>query len=585
MQETVDSLRDGDGFAGPVDPARAAVYAPPVLSHAPRLLSTLDRDPASADYGGFDRDHWAWKYRDFPVTMLQLGVQPLARLWRYPLPDSDYHRDPALLEWILGSLRAVCRRQHDDGSFDSVAPNARDQGVSLLMALALCRCLELLGVAVPRELARRMRDAVERACRYAMGSSEDYAFIGNHHALFALAYLEAADLLEVEVFRVAARREVRELLGRQSKDGWFEEYGGPDPGYESFTVAYLSAYWQRTREPELLAALERCVAFYAYCVHPDGSVGGVYGSRQTSLYNPAGFERLASSIPLAASVAGFMRDALGKHNVLTPASADPENLAFVLDAYLDACLGEARAPVDAPALPFETLQGLRRFDDCGLAFYGTRSYYGVVHGGKGGVCCLFDRPSRRKAYQDAGYLVRGRGRVWSSNHPGSTSRGEEQGLCVEAVLRDAGQPRLTPGRFVLLRLLNLTLFRSARLARWIRRRIVNRLILDRGRSPLRLERRVRFEPDRVHFHDRLAGPPGLGLDELRASTCHTPRHMGSANYYHPADLGPRLSPPTSGLVRSLSAEGRVESRFAVRFDETGEVSLEASRGGEGRGLG
>ena len=33
--------------------------------------------------------------------------------------------------------------------------------------------------------------------------------------------------------------------------------------------------------------------FLAHAVHPDGSVGGVYGSRHTHLYVPGGLERLA----------------------------------------------------------------------------------------------------------------------------------------------------------------------------------------------------------------------------------------------------------------------------------------------------
>ena len=83
---------------------------------------------------------------------------------------------------------------------------------------------------------------------------------------------------------------------------WPLEYDGFDPGYETLGIQYLARYWEKTRDARVLASLRRAVAFFAHAVHPDGSVGGAYGSRHTRLYFPAGFEILAGEIPEAASV-------------------------------------------------------------------------------------------------------------------------------------------------------------------------------------------------------------------------------------------------------------------------------------------
>src|SRR5204863_1153471 len=50
---------------------------------------------------------------------------------------------------------------------------------------------------------------------------------------------------------------------------------------------------------DLVAAIERAVGFAAHFVHPDGSFGGEYTSRNTYNYFPHGFELAGKWIPAA----------------------------------------------------------------------------------------------------------------------------------------------------------------------------------------------------------------------------------------------------------------------------------------------
>jgi hypothetical protein len=105
-----------------------AFYAAAALAEAPRLMSLLDREPLSPTYGSFDREHWAWKFRDFPQGMLQSAAYPLSLLWRYPFQGSPYYENERLLQWIFGAIEQTLARQHTNGAFDAFAPNEQNPG-------------------------------------------------------------------------------------------------------------------------------------------------------------------------------------------------------------------------------------------------------------------------------------------------------------------------------------------------------------------------------------------------------------------------------------------------------------------------
>lgn len=551
-----------------------SVYSVQALAQLPRLLGLLDREAFSASAGSFDRSHWSWKFRDFPLTMLQTGITPLAMAWRFSFPGSPYTGNPQLLAWIVSGMERTLKLQHQDGAFDSVGPNTRDHGVTLAMVHCLAGASRLLGDALPSALRERLERSLRRACAFSARSGEDYAFISNHQALFAAAWLEAAEHTGDAGYRRRADEVLARILREQSPDGWYREYGGPDPGYESLGIHYLAKCWQRTRSAELLASLRRSIEFFAHCVHPDGSVGGVYGSRHTQLYFPSGFEMLAAELPMAAAVAKFIRARLERGNVLTPAASDAENLVPLLASYLDAALvsgPESTGP--AAALPCETLAGSRRFSDSGIAVMGAPGYYAVASGAKGGVCRIFSKHSERVAYEDAGYLASAAGRLWTSQRLGQSGGAGEGELLCTAQFSEVRQELPTAWKFVLLRLLNLTLFRSLRLGAWLRRRIIARLITSAHPGPLKLERRIRFDADGVAFEDRITLSRPVAIERLELARSFTAIHMGSAKYFHPSELVDTPLPDTSTMAKALRAGRTAECRYRLVLSADAEPML------------
>ncbi len=267
---------------------------------------------------------------------------------------------------------------------------------------------------------------------------------------------------------------------------------------------------------------------------------------------------------MAAAVAKFMRERLERGNVLTPAASDAENLVPLVCSYLDAALMCGRESAGlAAALPCETLAGFRRFSDSGIAVMGAARYYAVASGAKGGVCRIFSKHSERIAYEDAGYLASAAGHLWTSQRLGQSGCAGEGELLCTAQFSEVRQELPTAWKFVLLRLLNLTLFRSPRLGAWLRRRIIARLITSVRPGPLKLERRIRFDADGVAFEDRITLSRPVVIERLGLARSFTAIHMGSAKYFHPSELVETPLPETSTMAKALHAGRAAECRFRL----------------------
>jgi len=548
--------------------AGATVYLGFAREAMPRLLGTLDRESLSPTRGSFDRDHWAWKFRDFPITMLQAGVLPLAWWWRTPAPDNPWYGRAAVHEWIQAALGAILDRQHRNGAFDTVAPNSQDHGVTLAQCYVLATTADLLGEDCPSPLAERIANGLRRGAAFAARSSEDYAFITNHQALFALTWHRLGQRLSDAALGARAEAVVAAIVAHQSPDGWFAEYGGPDPGYETLGLQHLAQLAEERPDPALSGAIDRSLAFLAHCVQPDGGLGGGWASRHTRQWYPAGLELLAERSETARALADFLRPRLVQAPVVTPQTVDAHNLPLLLHSYCLAAtaVGRRNEEPRTVSLPCEAEAPLRYFPDAGVVFASTPSYYAACGLRKGGVLAVVGKSPAVLVHEDAGYVAQtgGPGRRWSSALLGLTVECDVHGAgaMTRARFGLAPRPVLTPWAFLLLRCLNLTLFRSVWLGARIRRMIIARLITGRRPGRLQLERRLSFEADRVVVEDAISGGD-RSVASLWRPRAFTAVHMGSARYYHPQDLADLPEPLLAEAARHLAATGAVTLQYTI----------------------
>ena len=135
--------------------------------------------------------------------------------------------------------------------------------------------------------------------------------LANHQALAALALQNVHALTGEPRFR-AGMETLRDLaLSWQNNEGWFQEYEGADPGYQTCTISFLAKLRRKTGDAKLTEPLQRAAKFAAHFMHPDGSYGGEYGSRNTHHFYPHGFELLGAESAEALQTAElYLRKAL-----------------------------------------------------------------------------------------------------------------------------------------------------------------------------------------------------------------------------------------------------------------------------------
>ena len=304
-------------------------YAESALAHIPRLLGAIDRNPYRATYGCLDRQFWHYRTAAFASEMYQEGALALALVASRPYPGNRWHGCERTRELAVAALRFPARHGRRDGSADDYYPFERALGAAVFSLTAATAAYEVLELDDPL-----LRAWFVRRGRW-LARHDESGRLANHQALAALGLARAGRITGDESLVRAAQQRLARVLAWQSPEGWFEEYGGADPGYQTLSIECLAGYQQLTGADWLDEPLRRAVDFARRFLHPDGSFAGEYGSRGTYLYFPHGMEQLAARWPAAADLADAYLAALG-HAAVAALDDDrliAHRLASLLEAY------------------------------------------------------------------------------------------------------------------------------------------------------------------------------------------------------------------------------------------------------------
>lgn len=307
------------------------LYLAAALPHIPRLWGNIDRNPYRSTYGCLDRQFWHYRTASFPSEMYQEGVLPLALVFAHPLPGNRWHGDERLRELAVAALKFAARNCHRDGSCDDYYPFERALGAAVFSLAACTEAYRLL-----RLEDSEVVEFFERRARWLMKNDES-GRLANHQALAALALERVAMITGDRVCHDAAVERISKVLSWQHEEGWYEEYGGADPGYQTVTIDCL-AKWQRlTGCRRTDRSLRKALEFSRHFLHGDGSCGGEYGSRGTHHFYPHGMELLAAEHAAAADLAdGFLRAlASGRQAFFNDDRLFAHQLGNLIEAWLD----------------------------------------------------------------------------------------------------------------------------------------------------------------------------------------------------------------------------------------------------------
>lgn len=461
------------------------LFARVALAEIPKILTLQDRNRQSPTYGCFDRNFWQYKIIDFPSGMAQEFVYPLALAWDTDLDGNPFYRSEAVREWVRAGIAYAASSGHVDGSCDDYFPFERAAGAAAFSLLACIESYRLLDLSddLPVDFFRRRGRWLARH----MESGR----LSNHEALIALIMCRLHQMTGEELWQEAFESRLARLLSWQhQREGWFWEYDGCDPGYLTLTIGALASVQDAAPRGDVEAALGRAIDVAAQFVHPDGSFGGEYGSRNTYNFFPHGFE-LAGEIHNSAVA---VNDCIlrGIEAGLMPCYADDHIVGHHLWSYL---LAWRHFRADRRGSLSHT-EGIVRLPDAGLEIHRHDRSQLIVAARKGGVFKLF-REDRLIASDTQISLRLADGRVavahlqgkydFRSSAPDASSAGDHE-IVIEGHLAWAKQAAMTPAKLIVLRLAMLTFGRF--FPNMIRRILQRLLITGRTIAPFTFRRHL-----------------------------------------------------------------------------------------------
>ena len=274
------------------------LFAQAALAEIPKILTLQDRNPHSPHYGCFDRNYWQYKIIDFPSGMSQEFVWPLALVYDMPLPDNPYYQQPNLKTWVEAGILFAAKSAHPDGSCDDYFPFERAGGAAAFSLLACLESYRLLKL----ENQQALKFFETRADWLA--HHQESGRLTNHQALIVLCLELASRVLNTQKWQGAIQQRLEQVFSWQDSEGWFQEYEGCDPGYHTLTISCLARVYDLgdRKDDRLRDAIASGVRLASHFVHPDGSYGGEYTSRNTYNYFPHGFELVGRWMPEALSL-------------------------------------------------------------------------------------------------------------------------------------------------------------------------------------------------------------------------------------------------------------------------------------------
>ncbi|MEB3340204.1 hypothetical protein [Okeania sp.] len=290
------------------------LFAEEALAQIPKILTLLDRNLHSPTYGCFDRNFWHYKIIDFPSGMAQEFVLPLALAYILEIPNNPYYLQEMIKEWVEAGILYAANTAHADGSCDDYFPFEKASGATAFSLLASVESYQILGLNNYAILSFFEKRANWLVNHYESGK------LANHEALIVLCLELLSILLETSKWDKAKASRLERLLSWQSQEGWFTEYSGFDPGYHTLTISCLARIYELNPSEKLKDIIIKAVELAGQFVHPDGSFGGEYASRNTYNFFPHGFELVGQWFPAALSINDQFL--IGLKNGLAPCYAD-----------------------------------------------------------------------------------------------------------------------------------------------------------------------------------------------------------------------------------------------------------------------
>lgn len=509
-------------------------YLNEIQKNLPRILSLYDRDSLSSTSGLGDRYYWAWGLIDFPNGTFQALPKGLSILIKNGLLKDNLQKERILdlIDKIFWGTKRITRK---NGSLEEAFPFESSFCVTSLVASGLLYTIDSLENELGQVKIKEYTEIVEPLISFTKENDESHGFISNHLATAAMALLQWVEVSKDTDAEKKSRDLIDRILSKQSKEGWYDEYGGADPGYQTLSMDYLAEIYHKTNDNDVKVSLGKSIDFLLHFAHPDGSFGGLYGSRNTRFYYPSGILSLAGDFDKAASLSSQMTSSISHTKVPTLSCIDEPNLIPMFNSYASAAnsFRKHHKLLQHSQVIYSKSKASKKtiihFQDAGIFIRKTRSTYTIVNLKKGGLFYHF-KGETLAAFNPGSCIDYGKGRIASTQHLGSLESVEINGdkITLTSNYHKISKKNFNPLFFIVLRGLSFFLFNSKPIRNYIKSTISNLLI----RCPKRISlqnKRILELGDIVKFKDTCNKPEEC---KQLAPDYFTSIHMASQDYWH-----------------------------------------------------
>ncbi|PWB56942.1 MAG: hypothetical protein C3F06_00165 [Candidatus Methanoperedenaceae archaeon] len=499
------------------------IYRIFILENIPRMLTQLDRDKDSPTYGSFDRDFWHYKIRDFSSIVLQQGCLSLAQLYLNDFKNNIYFKNEKIFDLASAAVDFWKDVQLNDGSFNEYYPFEHGYPptvFSLYSVSETCRLLKIVN--------DDLTESIIKSCRFISKQRSHGAINQDIAAIVAMysSYLVTKENWILDQLN----RNIEDILSLQTEDGYFPEYGGADIGYLSVSLAVLAEYYVLSHNEKVIPPLENILNFIQYFVHPDGSIGGEYGSRNTEYFMPSGLEILAPRFPLAGTIA----DKLFRKPPIFHHSIDDRYLNhFILPSYINALIfykNRNRKMI----LPYES-NFHKYFKNAGLFIISKEKYYSILCISKGGLLKVFKKNEKDKEVVcDCGYRIKDKDNIYVTNWIDSCRalNAEDNCIKINGCFNQARFLKSTPLKHIGLRIASFLL--GHRLIPMLK----GQLIKGNKKTEIQFNREVIFKENEIEIHDSIFSKKKI--KELSFADRYSLRYVPSSKFFNQNELRPFL---------------------------------------------
>jgi hypothetical protein len=457
------------------------IYLNLVLNEIPRLLSLLDRNENSPTYGCFDKNYWKYKITDYVNIRFQEACLTLALLSQH---QNKFLNIKNLKDYSIAAIKFWTKIQNDDGSFNEYMPNEHSHVATVFSTYCVANTCLLLKIRDQDVL-----ESLQKAAKWI--SRNDDLIVVNHDAGAVATLYSLYELFGKKKYLIWNKDKLKKVLNNQNSEGWFSEYGGADIGYQSFSIYYLADYYKRSGDKTVLNSLNKAVDFFSYFIHPDYSIGGHYGSRETSFVIPDGFEILSVELPLASSIANAIRNSLNFKRIIGPYSFDDRFLASGVYPYLQAYADYKKTKYTE--LPKDKKEFEKYFKNAGIYVRNTKPFYLIVNLKKGGVMKVFNKENL--LYNDTGWIIESPKKLITTNGPSSVNLTKDS-IEIKGSFFEHDLKYQTTSTLLMLRFLNSIGFFN-KTKSFLRKKLVTKI----KTRPIKFYRKIIFQNDQIKIID------------------------------------------------------------------------------------